>query len=157
MSALTKPMTLREWEIRQAEVLYDLMPKDCGDFCWACGRTADFKDRPPDWNAPWLVERAHIVNKPRAKDRRVVVMLCSLCHKAGCHGEVFVLGGQRVALPRLTIAHLLWLKEQFDPRYYDRGFIRSKSLAELPYKHPLPPIYTAEFTRRRPFSLPHRD
>jgi hypothetical protein len=140
-------MSYSEWERRQREIEYDLMRTDCGEFCWACGRTE--RDRPPDWNAPWIIERAHITSKPRAKDRRVVNMLCPLCHKGGCHGEVFVLGGYRVKLPRLEVQHLLWLKYHRDGKYYDFAFIQSKSVAILPKMHEPPAIYIAEFARRR--------
>ncbi len=45
-------------------------------WCWYCGR--GYTDIPDWWHAPWVIERAHIVNKPRAEDRRAAILLCSL-------------------------------------------------------------------------------
>jgi hypothetical protein len=115
--------------------------------CWACGRTP--RDRPAGWYAPWLVERSHIVNKPRAEDRRAVVLACSLCHKGGMHGERFVLAGERFVLPRLRLEHLLWLKRNRDLAYYDRAFLQSKTIKALPVPHRPPVYYLDQYEKRR--------
>lgn len=98
-------------------------------WCWWCGRTAG--DRPAGWGAPaWLIERAHIVNNPRVKDRRVCVLLCSLCHKVQ-HGEQLVLLGMQ-SLVAPTLAELLWLKSQRDKKYYNRTYMQRFSIRQLP-------------------------
>lgn len=102
--------------------------------CWAC-----FADRKPrTYYGPWLIERAHIVNKPRKEDRRAVVMLCSVCHKAN-HGERIV-GHER---PRLTTAMMLFLKQQFDPQWFDLQFMQGCSVRILPEPQTLPVEYLA--------------
>ena len=89
--------------------------------CWACGRGMN----PPDgWFGPWLIERAHIVNSPRREDRRVVILLCSFCHRIQ-HGEQLILPGLESLT--LTIREMLWLKKHYDRRYYDRKFIKANS------------------------------
>ena len=118
-------------------------------WCWGCGRGASFADKPPDWFGPWLIERAHIVRKPRREDRRAVVLLCSLCHKAGCHGERIILDGERVDRPKLELEHLLWLKLFFDPGFYDREFLQANCIQRLPLPRKLPLIYRAEYEARR--------
>lgn len=125
------------------------MLADCGAWCWACGRGDRFQDTPAGWNSPWLIERAHVVNKPRTKDRRACLLLCSLCHKGGVHGERFVLAGVKVILPRLRLEHLLWLKFNRDNRYYDRAFLQSKTVQALPKMHRPPSCYLDQYSQRR--------
>ena len=87
--------------------------------CWACGANS----KPFDYFGPWLIERAHIANKPRREDRRLVVMLCTICHKAS-HGE-------RIAgfiRPRLTDGMLVTLKWLRDPLWFDLEFINRHSV-----------------------------
>jgi hypothetical protein len=115
-------------------------------WCWACGRGPT--DKPSWWYAPWLIERAHIVNKTRAMDVRAVVLLCSGCHKAS-HGERF----PQWTLPRLTLPNLLWLKLHRDPANYDRAFLASKSVRLLPRAAALPPVFLPEYQSRRQRNL----
>jgi hypothetical protein len=103
-----------------------------GHQCEACGATRC----PPGYYAPWLIERAHIVNKPRVCDRRVVVLLCSICHKFS-HGER--LSG--LIRPRLEVAHLLAIKLTCDPQFYDPVFMQRYSVRLLPEPAPLPEWY----------------
>lgn len=93
--------------------------------CWACGRS--MRDRPSNWYAPWLIERAHIVSKPRIEDRRCVVMLCSLCHKIS-HGERF----SGLVQPKLERPHLLWIKRRIDPLWYDPELLAKCVIGLLP-------------------------
>lgn len=81
-------------------------------------------DAPEGWCGPWLIERAHIVNSPRRQDRRVVILLCSFCHRVQ-HGEQLVLPGMEALT--LTLREMLWLKKHYDRPYYDRKFIRANS------------------------------
>jgi hypothetical protein len=118
-------------------------------WCWACGRGP--RDKPQNWYAPWIIERAHIVNKPRAADLRAVVLLGSGCHKAS-HGERIV----GWMLPRLTTANLLWLKLQFDAANYDLAFLATKSVGRIPQPEPVGAAFQAEYAaRRRGNRLPH--
>ena len=102
--------------------------------CWACGRNA--AQRPSGWFAPFLIERAHIVNKPRREDRRTVILLCSLCHKQS-HGETFPAYSQENPL---TLEGMLYLKLMFDNWFYDREFMQRCSIRRLP--EPVMPIGT---------------
>lgn len=96
-------------------------------FCWYC--FAEATDVPAWWGAPWLIEAAHIVNKPRLEDPRVVVNLCSLCHKKQ-HGYIFKL--DRRGRIKLAIAHMLWLKQFWDEANYDRVFMQRCAIQSLP-------------------------
>jgi len=87
--------------------------------CWFCRATR----KPCDYYGPWVIERAHIVNKPRREDRRLVVMLCTICHKAS-HGER-VAGFVR---PKLSAANMAHLKQQHDLEWFDLPFINAHSV-----------------------------
>ncbi len=91
--------------------------------CWACGDTRC----PAGFFAPWSIERAHIVNKPRREDRRAVIGLCSVCHRVS-HGERLS-GLSRV---RLGVEHMLWLKRWVDTDWYDPEFLQTCSVRRLP-------------------------
>jgi hypothetical protein len=103
-----------------------------GEQCQACGATR----RLPGYYAPWFIERAHIVNKPRICDRRAVVLLCSVCHKFQ-HGER--LSG--FLRPKLQLEHLLAIKFTCDPDYYDHEFLQRYSVRILPDPLELPDFY----------------
>lgn len=96
--------------------------------CWWCGRS--LADHPEGWYMPWLIERAHIVNNPRVEDRRVCIMLCSMCHQVQ-HGAQLVLPGMR-SLCAPTLAESLWIKLKRDPSYYDREFLQEFSIRKIP-------------------------
>jgi hypothetical protein len=100
--------------------------------CWACNASR----RPLTYYGPWCLERAHIANKPRREDRRLVVMLCSICHKVS-HGERLA-GFVR---PRLEVAHLLALKQEIDPDWFDLPFIQRHSVRILPEPERIPEEY----------------
>lgn len=86
---------------------------------------------PPDgWCGPWLIERAHIVSKRRVEDRRVIVLLCSLCHRKS-HGEILP-GIEDEPLPAPSVGNMLWLKRTFDRRNYDVSVMRKHSVRQLP-------------------------
>lgn len=106
--------------------------------CWACGRTR--MDKPNYWGAPFLLERAHVCNKPRVEDCRVCVVLCSLCHRIS-HGDTFTY----CELPPLTKAHLLWIKR--DRGGYDAAFLAKHNVGALPEPMELPPEYIASQRR----------
>ena len=93
------------------------------DDCWACGKS----DQPNFWHAPWFLHRAHIVNQPRLKDRRCVVLLCPLCHSiehGGRHLEANI--------TPLKTENLLWLKRKHDPEFYDLELLNECSVRILP-------------------------
>lgn len=91
--------------------------------CWACGESA----RPAFWFAPWFLHRAHIVNQPRLKDRRCVVLLCPLCHSIE-HGNRHL----EVNRPPLQTENLMWLKLKRDPSFYDLELLQECSVRILP-------------------------
>jgi hypothetical protein len=129
--------------------LYRKMIKEHGlAFCWACGR--DSGERPENWFAPWFIERAHIVRSPRKEDRRLVTLLCGLCHRAGVHGERIVTMSRAIDWPRLEVAHLLALKLLRDPEYFDLPFLQRYSVQKLPAPRDLPDCYVQEYLMRHP-------
>lgn len=113
--------------------------------CWWCGR--DAFEQPKGWNAPWLIERAHIVSSPRRLDSRAVVCLCSLCHRQS-HGLDVQLPGVQV-LPGAGVGHMLWLKRRFDLARYDRSFLQECSVARLPRSHTPPAVVRNYYLSRR--------
>jgi hypothetical protein len=131
--------TYKKWLADMVAEQYEQMLLEIGVHCWCCGRQPN--DRPAGWFAPWLIERAHIVNKPRSLDRRAVILACSMCHKGGMHGQRLVLNGLRVDMPRLRLDHLMWIKKHRDPGFYDRAFLQSKTVRVLPQRLQRPPVY----------------
>lgn len=109
-------------------------------WCWWCGRTG--QDVPLDWCAPFLIERAHIVNLPRVLDRRACVLLCSLCHRSQ-HGGVF---SSMLAVPSLR--NMLWIKRRFDPVYFSRVFLQASAIARLPSCLAPPAVVQAAYKSR---------
>lgn len=112
-------------------------------WCWACGRTAE--QVPPWWGAAWLIERSHVVHKPRLEDPRVIVLLCSGDHRTS-HGERF----PQWTLPRLTLENLLWLKLRFDPERFDPELLQRCSVPRVPEPVPLPDVFIQEYLLRHP-------
>ncbi len=115
--------------------------------CWACGST-----RKPDWwHGIWLPnERAHIVNQPRVDDVRVIVCLCSTCHKIQTNSTFPELG----KVPQLSLANLLFLKIANDPSNYDPAFILRHSVRNvLPTPEPLPKWYRDQLDGRTADSI----
>lgn len=96
--------------------------------CWCCGRSGDRRGMPDWWGGIWILHRAHIVNKPRVKDRRAIVLLCPICHGLH-HGERYP---QLPNAKRPTLEELLWLKRTCDPRWYDRAWLQRHSVRKLP-------------------------
>lgn len=129
--------------LREYEVFAEVHPHF---FCWACGRTGRYQDKPAWWFGPWLIERAHIANKPRARDRRAVILLCSLCHRVQ-HGERF----KGSDLPQLTTENMRWLKCCADSEWYDEEFLRRHSIRRDMLVHEPPREYQDEFINRRSF------
>lgn len=94
-------------------------------WCWYCGRGA--MDGPFQ---PFLIERAHIVNKPRVEDVRAVMLLCSLCHRRQ-HGAIIV-SPKIEPFKELTLQNMLWLKKYHDPDNYDRQWLQDHHDSLLP-------------------------
>jgi hypothetical protein len=112
------------WERRGFyESQYNSIRGEFTSECWACGQS----DQPAFWFAPWFLHRAHIVNQPRLKDRRCVVLLCPLCHSIE-HGASFL----EVARAPLETKNLLWLKLEHDPEFYDLQILQECSIGMLP-------------------------
>ena len=78
------------------------------------------------WNSHLIIERAHIVSRPRVEDRRVVVLLCSRCHAAQTN-SLF-----KYDLPVCGLGNMLWLKKVFDPDCFDKEFLGRYCLGRLP-------------------------
>jgi hypothetical protein len=112
-------------------------------WCWWCARQPE--DVPRNWHGPWLIERAHIASMPRVLDRRLIVLLCSRCHRAQ-HGQVF---DRSLQIEQPTLATMLWLKSTFDSEFYKREFIRRFHVGNLP-KPKMPPanLQTIYLNRR---------
>lgn len=109
----------------------DMMFETSCPWCWTCGRSG--ADRPIWWAAPFRIERAHIVNKPRREDRRCVVLSCSLCHRVA-HGDTFK---QLDRQYEISQANMIWIKQKVDPNWYDPEFLQACSVRLLPDAEPL--------------------
>lgn len=115
-------------------------------WCWGCGR--DESQKPDRWFAEWWLDRAHIVNKPRVEDVRLVVLLCRLCHSRFSGARIVACQGHD--WPRLTVGHLLWLKRRFDPENFDRAFMQRYSIQRLPRAQRPPLVYRLAYHGRHP-------
>lgn len=108
-------------------------------FCWACGRSSQYRDKPASYGAFWMIQRAHIVSNPRLEDRRVVCLLCPLCHAAyDDKGD-----------DSITLANMLYLKQLFDPKFFDIDLLQKCSIRRLPAGTDLNSPRIAEFQQRR--------
>lgn len=95
-------------------------------FCWACGvqpQPYGYERYAKIWhNAPFMIERAHIVGGAgRIEKRECVNLLCSLCHNLN-HREVFRLE-DNTTLPFLDRCHMVWIKQLFDPEWFNRELL----------------------------------
>lgn len=108
-------------------------------WCWACGTLGIFKSDGIDY--PRWLERHHIVRGPaRVPDRRVIAMLCKMCHDLSGGATI---RGDGKPLPHLELKHVLWLKSRHDGPV-DRPYLRS--LLQRPF---LPsPIIPPRFFQR---------
>lgn len=112
--------------------------------CWLDGASDALGGKPCWWNAPWLIHRAHIVSSPRVCDRRAVVLLCPVCH--GLHHNERYRMLPEAARP--TLENLLWLKQQWDPEWFDLEWLQRHSVRRLP--EPEMPIgYNVQLLARR--------
>ncbi len=110
--------------------------------CWACGAT----NKPTWWYGPWLPnERAHIVAQPRVEDVRVIVCLCSTCHRIQTNSTFPELRD----VPALKLEHLIHLKLVFDSKNYDHEFLEKHSVRKIPMPAELPDWYVNQ--RRKDF------
>jgi len=116
---------------------YNTMKKSFLDSCWACQCSTRQGASPAWWGAPWHLQRAHIVNKPRRKDRRSVVLLCPLCHNSLDQRENYADDNR----PRLTTNNAIWLKRLFDPEFYDLAFLKSNSVRQDLEPEVIPAFY----------------
>ena len=118
--------------------------------CWACGAT----QRPTWWgHAPWLPnERAHFptANQPRIEDVRVVVSLCTTCHKSETNHDF----PERRGIEPLRLEHFLFLKILNDPWHYDPELILNCMVRNvLPHPEPVPTWYQESLTENGVGSL----
>ena len=137
MRKLTEPWNNPDYDRR---VEYRFMSSTF-DRCWACYATR----KPFNYFAPWFIERAHICNKPRREDRRLVVMLCSICHKAN-HNDILV-GFER---PHITAAMMIGLKQEHDSEWLDLEFVQKHSVRILPVGISLPSWYETQRQINKP-------
>lgn len=101
-------------------------------FCWLSGM-----GKPKEWGAPWMLHKAHIASGTgeaiRVDDRRAIVLLCPLahmCHVSNADGMEFAICKQR--WPAIDARHTLYLKQKFDPEYYDRAWLQDIWIGQLP-------------------------
>lgn len=116
-------------------------------WCWWCGRGVEHFVG-IDASFPLFVQRAHVVSKPRRRDRRAAVLLCSLCHHVEHNGSLCLSGFEALTSPLL--AHKLWLKKVFDVRYFSLSFLQANMVGKLPgaLVKP-PPEVVSEYQVRR--------
>lgn len=128
--------------------MQDVLPSDSvrqsgNNFCWLTGMVG-----PPEWwCAPWWLHVAHIASGTakavRVNDRRAVVLLSPLAHQAhvsvGSSTMSVNLYGRE--FPTITERHTLFLKQTFDPEYYDERFLQSIWIGRLPSPEMPPPFW----------------
>ena len=115
-------------------------------WCWLCGRT--HYSPHPVWFGPWIIHRAHIVNKPRVEDRRVVNLLCPLCHLAEtAYGSLWY---DNQLYPEITTAHMLWLKQERDSEHFDLDFLSRHTVRKLPSPRRPADFYLQQYVDRHP-------
>jgi len=110
----------------QAAAEYKTFIQDTGNRCWRCGRYGHSR---PKWycGAPFWIQKAHIVNKPRKLLREVILPLCSICHSIQ-HGTRFPQDRRRP----LDLSELLAIKKHLDKDFYNLEVLQSCSVQRLP-------------------------
>ncbi len=95
--------------------------------CWLSGYTNGFK--PLRWNGPWMMHVAHLSSGSgamiRVDDRRAVVLLSPLAHECHVHDRR-AMSRKRINTvwyPTIDAANLIWIKQVFDPEFYDPSYI----------------------------------
>ncbi len=103
-------------------------------YCWACFSV------PRSLADGFRLEIAHICGgSGRSADRRNITRLCAQCHRLN-HGHTIKEAGIR--LPHLDLGHLLTLKLEFDPFYYDSVYLISRMIRNrLPEFEVLPEYF----------------
>lgn len=112
------------------------------DFCWTCGFGARvFIGYAPLSGYPRSLENSHILRGPaRRHDRRCLTRQCKLCHDL--HGGARIIVNKTMEpLPNISLANLLWAKQQFDPDYYDVDYLNSIAIKRVPDPEPLPDVF----------------
>lgn len=105
--------------------------------CWLCdeqGLCPSLKAFYAGWNP---IENSHIVGGAgRRADRRAIIRLCRLHHMAFDGHTIRNAAGKPVE--GITIQNALWLKEKYDPSFYDVDFIKSLRHKKFEPLEPMP-------------------
>ncbi len=108
----------------EREIEFDEMRLYFDANCWRCKRS-----RKPDWfHGPWFLHRAHIVNQPRLRDRRCVILLCPVCHDVSHGGDYSHYGWP---VKEISVEEMIALKREIDPEYYDPDLLQACSVRRL--------------------------
>jgi len=110
-------------------------------FCWSCGVNDSIK-----WvgGYPATLQRHHIVKPGRETVRENIAMLCLRCHDLAHGAQIRSDGG---VLPKLSLANVLWLKQIFDPKSYDRETLTRLYGKALPDDCPVAEWFCDSFFR----------
>lgn len=107
-------------------------------WCWACGAPFMAAFCLDDIDFPRHLERHHIVAQPRVVDRRVLALLCHMCHRLV---EGATIRTERYGvLPALKLAHVLWLKSRHDGPL-DNKFLCAHSIRSRMPRPVQPPVF----------------
>jgi RNA polymerase subunit RPABC4/transcription elongation factor Spt4 len=105
-------------------------------------------------NARWVqitgLQTHHIIKAGHSDEACNLLRVCERCHRI-IEGES-VPGENGSCWPHLTLAHVLYCKQEHDPQQYDpdrltvlwRNRQRTRDFDPLPAPEPLPDMYTAE-------------
>ena len=114
--------------------------------CWTCGWEGTREGEWRDWMVNRLVNH-HIIGGPsRIHDVRNLARVCDGCHRL-IHGERIVV--KRAVLPKLSLAHVLWVKAKRDPENYDRAFLKKIRGQALPDILELPKWHADQLRQRQ--------
>lgn len=119
--------------------------------CWISGITQSC--RPEGWYADWWMQVAHIASGQgaarRVDDRRAVILLCPLVHDlhvtdADKFPSKWIIGKE---WPTIDERHTLYVKRFFDERFYDREFLSTIWIGNVP-EPKRPPDFWCEMMLR---------
>ena len=136
------PIKIHQSNKRKREREFEEM-KSLFRVCWACATRLTCK--PDWWNAPWTIHRAHFASNPRLLDRRLVIMLCPVCHFVS-HGENYPEDDR----PPLTRENMIWIKKAVDIVYFDPELIEACLIGRIPEPEPPAQYY---LDRNKKFAL----
>lgn len=93
----------------------------------------------------------HITKAGRVHNPTNLIRMCARCHDLAENLDtpVWLTDGTKWYYPKLTTAHVMWLKCDREPREWDEVVMRKLHMRPLPDLEPPPAVFLAEYHARQ--------